>query len=282
MEKILVTGSSGFIGSQIVNRLPKSVVIRDSGDIKHVDLRNREQVLKFEYADSVLHLGGKIPQNGLEWIQYFDNNIIGTLNILEYCLLKKVKKLIYVSSYVYGNPQYCPIDENHPINPHTAYAESKYVGEILCKFYSDNSDLNVTILRPFNIFGKSLRMGFIISNLIDAIKTGKKITVTNKNSKRDFLFIDDFVDLILKVLDHNFKFQIFNVGSEESYSFDDIIKKIEDITEKKFNVGYKDDKETFIDEIRANISKVKNKVGWKPKVKFNQGLQKLLDFEGKN
>ena len=276
MGKILVTGSSGFIGKKIVKRLDRSELITDSNNSERIDLQNRDQVMKLDSADMVIHLGGKTPQNELKWSEYFDNNVIGTLNILEYCIQKKVKKMIYVSSYVYGNPKYCPIDENHPINPHNAYTESKYLGERLCEFYCNRSDLNLIILRPFNIFGESMREGFLITNLINSVKTGKKLTIVNKNSKRDFLHVDDFVDLIVKLIDYDFKFEVFNVGAGISYSFEDIIKKIERITSQKINADYEENKEIFIDEITSDISKIKNKTNWQPRIKFDEGLEKML------
>jgi len=276
LDKVLITGSSGFIGTQIVKKLPASQTITDS-DNGRIDFQQREQVMRLDRADTVIHLAGKTPQEELEWSEYFENNISGTLNVLEYCIQKKAKRLIYVSSYVYGNPKYCPIDENHPVNPHNAYTESKYLGERLCQFYCNRSDLNVTILRPFNIFGKSMRDGFLIANLINSAKTGQKATIVNKNSKRDFLYIDDFVDLILKIKDYNSKCDIFNVGSGVSYSFEDIINKIEKITSRKINVDYSENKESFINEITVDISKIKDKIGWQPKVSFDEGLRKTLE-----
>lgn len=276
MGKILITGSSGFIGKRIVKKLDKFEIITDSNDSEHIDLQNREQVMKLDSADIVVHLGGKTPQSELKWSEYFDNNVIGTLNLLEYCIQKKVKKMIYVSSYVYGNPKYSPIDENHSISPHNAYTESKYLGERLCEFYCNRSDLSLIILRPFNIFGESMKEGFLITNLINSIKTGKKVTIINKSSKRDFLYVDDFVDLIVKLIDYNFKFEVFNVGAGESYSFEEIIKKIEKITSYKMNVNYEENKEIFINDIISNISKIKNKINWQPKIKFEEGLEKML------
>ncbi|MEM2159934.1 MAG: NAD-dependent epimerase/dehydratase family protein [Candidatus Nitrosotenuis sp.] len=275
MDRILITGSSGFIGTQVVEKLAQYQTITDSNG-KRTDLRVREQVVRIDPADVVIHLGGKTPQEELKWSEYFDNNTSGTLNVLEYCMQKKVKKMIYVSSYVYGKPEHCPIDEDHPINPHNAYAESKYLGERLCQFYCSQSDLSVIILRPFNIFGESMRGGFLIPNLVDASKTNNRITIINKKSKRDFLHIDDFVELILKVKDYNAKFEIFNVGSGESHSFEEIIEKIEKFSSKKLNVDYQEDNKSFIDDIRSDISKIKNKIGWQPRIKFDDGLQRVL------
>lgn len=276
MNSILVTGSFGFIGGEIVKKLPKSIVLTDSHNSKKIDLRNIDEVLKIDSADTVIHLAGKTPSDKLNEKDYFDNNISTTLNILEYCIIKKVKKLIYVSSYVYGNPKNCPINESHPINPHNAYSKSKFFGEQLCKSYCDKSDLNVIILRPFNIFGKSMNEGFLLTNLINAIKTGKKITIINKNSKRDFLYIDDFVELILKIIDYDTKFEIFNVGTGISFSFDEIIEKIENITSKKLNLEYLENKKIFIADIKADISKIKKKLNWEPRVGIDEGLKKML------
>ena len=274
MDKILVTGSSGFIGKKIIERLDKLKVITDSNDSEYINLQNREQVMKLDSADTVIHLAGKTPQKKLKWSEYFDNNVIGTLNILEYCIQNKVKKMIYVSSYVYGNPKYSPINEKHPINPHNAYTKSKYLAEQLCEFYAKNSDLNVIILRPFNIFGKTLPNGFLISNLLKSIKTNEEITIVNKDSKRDFLHVDDFVDLVLKIKDYDFKFEVFNVGSGKSYSFNEVIKKIEKSSFKKLNLQYEENKESFIGEITADISKLNNKIKWVSKISFDEGLQK--------
>ena len=273
MTKILVTGSRGFIGKEVIKKLNKSDLVTDSIDSKRIDLKNIEEVMKLNKSDLVIHLGGK-TKKGLVWEEYFNNNVLGTLNILEYCVIKKIKTMIFVSSYIYGNPKYLPINEEHPIQPHNLYTKSKYLAEQLCEFYAKNSDLNIIILRPFNIFGKTLPEGFLISNLLKSIQMNKKITIFNKDSKRDFLHIDDFVDIILKIKDYNFKFEIFNIGSGKSYSFNQVIEKIEKISIEKLDLEYKENKENFIGEIMADISKINNKIKWYPKISFDEGLQK--------
>jgi nucleoside-diphosphate-sugar epimerase len=275
-KKIFVTGHSGFIGSHIIKKLPKSCIVNSS---HRVNLLNRKSLLKLKRADIVIHVAGRTPyKNKNSLVDYYDNNFLATLNVLEYCIKKRVKKLIYVSTYVYGNhPQYHSINEDHPVNPHTPYTESKYLGERLCKSYSDNYDLQVIILRPFNIFGKSATLGSIISNLINALKTGREITIINKNSKRDFLFVDDFVDAVIKILDLDVRFEIFNVGSGISYSFIEIMQKMEQITGKKFHANYTDNKSEFINEIRADITKIKKHINWNPVINLEKGLRILLE-----
>jgi len=273
MTKILVTGSRGFIGRQIIQHLKQFDVITDSIDSKRIDLKNIEEVMRLNKSDIVVHLGGKTAK-GLDWNEYFYNNVIGTLNILEYCIKKNIKKMIFVSSYVYGNPKYSPIDEKHPISPHNAYTRSKYLAEQLCEFYAKNSNLSVIILRPFNIFGKTLPKGFLISNLLKSIETNEKVTIINKDSKRDFLHVDDLIDVILKMTNFDCKFDIFNIGSGKSYSFNEIIEKLEKTSTKKLNLQYEQNETNFIEDIKADISKLNNKIKWYPKISFEEGLQK--------
>ena len=235
MTKILVTGHEGVIASHLIKKLTNCEIIIDSINGKRIDLQNNEEVMKIEPVDTVIHLGGK-TEKGLEWKEYFENNIIGTLNILKYCIKKNIKKIIFVSSYVYGNPKYSPIDEQHQISPHNLYTKSKFLAEELCKIYSEKYKLNVIILRPFNIFARSMNKNYLISNLIESINTKKTVTITNRTSKRDFLYIDDFIELILKIKDYDFKYEIFNVGSGISYSFDEVIEIIEKNTSKKLNL----------------------------------------------
>ena len=275
MTKILVTGHKGVIASHLIKKLSNCEIIIDSINGKRVDLKNSEEVMKIESVDTVIHLAGK-TQKGLEWKEYFENNIIGTLNILEYCIKKNIKKIIFVSSYVYGNPKYSPIDEQHQISPHNLYTKSKFLAEELCKIYSEKYKLNVIILRPFNIFARSMNKNYLISNLIESVNTKKTVTITNRTSKRDFLYIDDFIDLILKIKDHDFEYEIFNIGSGISYSFDDVIEIIEKNTSKKLNLKYKSDDQSFIQNITADNSKITKLLDWKPKLTFEEGLQKLL------
>ena len=275
MTKILVTGHEGVIASNLIKKLTNCEIIIDSINGKRIDLQNNDEVMKIEPVDIVIHLGGK-TEKGLEWKEYFENNIIGTLNILKYCIKKNIKKIIFVSSYVYGNPKYSPIDEQHQISPHNLYTKSKFLAEELCKIYSEKYKLNVIILRPFNIFARSMNKDYLISNLIESVNTKKTVTITNRTSKRDFLYIDDFVELILKIKDYDFKYEIFNVGSGISYSFDEVIKIIEKTTSKKLNLEYKNDDQSYIQNITADNSKITKILDWKPELTFEEGLQKLL------
>ncbi len=102
------------------------------------------------------------------------------------------------------------------------------------------------------------------------------ITITNKNSKRDFLHIDDFIEIILKIKDIDFKFEVFNAGSGISFSFEQIIEIIEKNTLTQLNLEYKKNDESFIQDIKSDNSKIEKLLNWKPKITLEEGLQKLL------
>ena len=98
----------------------------------------------------------------------------------------------------------------------------------------------------------------------------------NVNSKRDFLHVDDFISLILKLISNDFKFEIYNVGSGKSFSFKQIIKKCENLTKQKINAIYENDESNFIPEIRCDNSKITHDLDWNPEISINMGLKSIL------
>ena len=129
-------------------------------------------------------------------------NLLGTLNLLEFARQKKVTKFINISTYVYGKPQYLPIDEKHPVDPHSPYNKSKLLAEQLCQFYSHDFDIDIVTLRPFYLYGSCPRPNSFIYCILEQImKKNGKVTLSGESTKRDFLFIDDFLNLIEIVLE---------------------------------------------------------------------------------
>ena len=275
-DSILITGATGFIGKHLVKKIPNYNIAVDQNG-KNIDLRIRKEVLKIKRSDIVIHLAGKIPsEKNYSKNIFFEHNFLGTLNILEYCIKKKVKKIIFVSSYVYGNPEKNPISEKHQIKPHNTYTKSKVLSEELCKIYAEKYKIEIIILRPFNIFGNLQKDNSLISNIIKSIKNNSHITIINKNNKRDYLFIDDLIDAIIKLIDYKCKFEIFNIGSGKSYSFENVVQLFEKENKKKIKRKYKTSKKNSIPKIQADISKIKKEIKWNPKYTLVEGIEKII------
>jgi len=275
-KKILVTGGAGFIGKHLVKKIPNyNMAIDQNG--KNIDLRIRKEVLKIKKADIVIHLAGKIPsEKNYSKNIFFEHNVLGTLNILEYCIKNKVKKMIFVSSYVYGIPKKNPINEKQQVKPHNTYAKSKVLCEELCKIYAQKYKIQIIILRPFNIYGNLQKDNSLISNIIKSIKNNSSITIINKNNKRDYLFIDDLIEGIIKLIDYKCKFEIFNIGSGTSYSLENIVNLFENKSKKKIKRKYKISKENNIPKIQADITKIKKEIKWNPKYTLVEGIEKII------
>ena len=154
-------------------------------------------------VDTIIHLAAKtsITNSINNPYETYYNNICGTLKILDFARERKIKKFINMSTYVYGKPLYLPIDEKHPINPHTPYNKSKIISENLCKYYSNDYGINIVTLRPFYIYGSLSNPLSFIPSITQQIKKNGNVFLSRENTKRDFLHIDDFINLILKILD---------------------------------------------------------------------------------
>ena len=154
MRKLLITGRNGFIGTHLNKFLStKSFDIINSVKTDEINLCDWKEVKALNKAETIIHLASKnfIPESFEIPLEYYNNNIISTLNILE-----KAKtdcaNVVFFSTYVYGTPKYLPIDEDHVKNPLNPYTQSKLICEELCKAYSRDFGIPVTIFRPFNIF----------------------------------------------------------------------------------------------------------------------------------
>jgi len=281
-KNILVTGHNGFIGKKLVNELEKKgskIIILEDESGNRIDIRNWEKIKGIKDIDIIYHLAAVtyVPFSFKNPRKTYDVNVNGTLNILELGRLIDVEKIVSMSSYVYGKPEYLPIDEDHPIKPNNPYTKSKVLMEQLCKAYTDDFDLNCIIFRPFNIYGTGQSENFLIPSIMNQIQSGN-IELEDSEPKRDFIYISDVINALIRADNLKDPFNVFNIGYGKSYSVREIVDKIVEIYRKPVEVKYTGEtrKNEIMDTV-ANIDKAREKLGWKPVVNLDTGLKNIMD-----
>jgi len=281
MKKILVTGSNGFIGRALVKRLSGLGFITIGFDIADGDVAVEGSLTHLESEDIsyVFHLAGKtfIPESWSHSFNFYRTNVLGTANVLEFCR-KTGAGLTYVSSYLYGKPEYLPIDENHPVKAYNPYSHTKLVAEEICRYYRDQFSLGISIFRPFNAYGPGQSEQFLIPELIKKMLDPQItfIEVMDLRPKRDFVFIDDLVEALY--LSMNGPRGIYNIGSGSSVSVEEVINTIKDLTGIQKNVLARNvERPMEIFDLYADVSKITASLKWKVNVSFKEGLARCIE-----
>jgi len=278
LKKILITGSSGFIGSHLSKKLKTSgYEVIEISKSKGIDITNLKKLksLDLKNIDIVFHLAALTSSD--KDAELYKTNVLGTLNILELCKIKKIKKIIFNSSYVYGHPKYLPINESHPLNPTNPYSISKFLSELLCNSYTQNNNLNIIILRLANIYGSNQKGNFLIPAILNQLKNSE-ILLSNPHFKRDFLHVDDLIKLYLKLIDTNIKNETFNIGSGANISIIDLANKIKKLSKSNATLKWQETinqnqrRENEVKEVLLNISKAKQLLDWQPSISIDEGL----------
>jgi len=279
MKKILVTGSSGFIGQALSRRLNENGFDVIGFDLPLNDI-TREGSLDFLTGIShVFHLAGKtfVPQSWKNPTGFYQVNLMGTVHVLEFCR-KHQFPLTYVSSYLYGEPEYLPVDENHPVKSYNPYSHSKVLADNTCQFYSRQFGLPVTIFRPFNAYGPGQSPLFIVPEIISRVLNPLEtvVEVMDIRPRRDYIYIDDLVGALL--LSVNTTGGIYNLGSGYSISVGEIAEQVMDYTGIRKPVRSKgNDRPNEIFDLYAGIQKAKQELGWEPAISFETGLKRCID-----
>lgn len=278
MARILVTGATGFIGTHLVPKLcdNKHDVVEASS--RSGDITDNTTWRGFPKVEVVIHLAGRtyVPDSWADPGGFLKTNMLGTVAALDYCKNNDAK-LIYLSSYLYGNPETLPISESAPLHANNPYSLSKKLAEEACKFYSDSFGVRITVFRPFNVYGPGQSELFLIPSIIRQTSLANAIRVKDLEPKRDYVFIDDLVGAIIKAVSFNQEFRVFNIGTGVSYSVAELIELIQEI--KGSNLICISSEERRPDEImdcRADISQAIKYLGWKPETDLESGLRKVI------
>jgi nucleoside-diphosphate-sugar epimerase len=286
VTKILVTGANGFIGKHLCRGLTENGFIIADGKSRSyqrpLDVTDLGQLASAcRNVDTVIHLAGRtsIKRSLRDPYKTYYINCIGALNLLEASRLTDVKRVINVSTFVYGQPHDIPINEKHRINPHTPYTKSKLLAEMICQYYSCDFDIDVVTLRPFQIYGWGARPDSFIQSVIQQIARKGEVFLNGKNVRRDFLFVDDFVDLIVAIL-NNFPngYNVYNVGFGKSHALEKIAKILANQMNKRIKINYEEAYPSPSGtNMQADITRVSEAFRWKPRVTIEEGLKYTLE-----
>ena len=305
-SSVLVTGGAGFIGSHLVERLLKEgfeVVVLDNlstGSLENLELCLENENFRFvkgsiideqmvrdalKDVEAVFHLAAitSVPYS----VEYPDVtrevNVDGTRKLLEECLSAGVERFIYVSSCaVYGEPEYLPIDEEHPARPVSPYAESKLEAERLCREFQKAYGLKTTIVRPFNVYGprmKGGRYGGVIARFIERLRLNKPPIIYGDGTQtRDFVHVWDIVNALMLTLNNQKAMgEIFNVASGAATSIGQLAKLVMELSGVDgLKPLYQPARSGDIKHSYADISKAKARLGYEPKISLREGVATLF------
>ncbi len=289
LKKILITGHTGFIGSNLIDKLNNYELIGISKNIsKNLDMiQIKKDIRKITAKDIPSDLYCIIHLAAMSHVESchsnpnacFEINVQATQNLLELSR-KSNSKFIYPSTgHVYGIPKKHTISEDHPKNPTSIYAGSKLAGEIICESYSYAYDMDISIVRLFSVYGPHEPDYKVTSEIISQLLNKNTISLGNLHPKRDFIYVRDVVDAIEIILKKSNGFNTYNIGYGKSYSILDLCNILKKITGKKNQIKSikSQSRKQDIDEVISNSSKIK-KLGWKPKTNINRGLELTLDW----
>ncbi|MCR5590955.1 MAG: NAD(P)-dependent oxidoreductase [Lachnospiraceae bacterium] len=276
--RIMVTGAEGFIGRYLLLRLGS-----DGHEIiehRHEDgdLRDAHSLDGYEGVDAVYHLAAKtfVPESWDDPKGYIaDNNSI-LINVLEFCRNCHAR-LVFVSTYMYGEPEYLPVDEKHRCVMNTPYHLSKKIGEEICEFYSRNFGVDVAVVRPFNVYGKGQNRDFLLPKVYYQVadKNADEVSVFNLAPKRDYVYVEDVADVLARLLPAVKGYDIYNIGSGRSYSVKAAIDIIQAElgTDKKVVEMHATRKNEVMDCV-ASVSHLESVIGPLSITPFEEGIHK--------
>jgi nucleoside-diphosphate-sugar epimerase len=304
--KYLVIGGAGFIGSHLCERLLKEnkAVIDDlsEGKLSNLPRNSRITLHKasildddiaplFKGVDVVFHLAALTrPQWSILHPEETDMvNVHGTLKVLQHCRDNKVKRVVFVSSSsIYGEQKKIPTPEDVIPNPMSPYALSKLIGEQYCELFGKLYGLQINRIRPFNVYGTRQNPAgeyaaavpkFIdrVNSFINVLKADGYPVITGDGKQvRDFVYVDDVVDLMIKASKSKVYGEAFNAGSGKNISINDLYDKVCEIMGVKVKPVHIapvfEPRQTL-----ADISKAKRLLGWEPKTSLEEGLRRTIN-----
>ncbi|MCD4783602.1 MAG: NAD-dependent epimerase/dehydratase family protein [Candidatus Eremiobacteraeota bacterium] len=299
---IVVTGAAGFIGSNVADAYIKAghnvIIIDDlsSGNRENVNKKAEfhhlnindpkvEDIFKNNKIDVVNHHAAQIDVRKSVADPVFDatSNVLGIIRLLEYCRKYDVPRFIFSSTAgaIYGEPEYIPADEKHPIRPLAPYGVSKFCGERYIQYYHDLFDQDYVILRYPNVYGPRQDPhgeAGVVAIFSGLLLEGKQPKIFGSGeATRDYLFVGEIVRANLIVLDKGTN-KLMNLGTGIETSVNDLFGKMRDIIGADVEAIHMPDRPGEVQGISIDASFAKKTIGWQTKITLEEGLARTIDF----
>ena len=302
-DRLIVLGGSGFIGSHLCRALVthgQTVRIFDRNDtppeafgdlaqsieIVTGDISRPEEVVSaIRDATVLINLvhttvpGSSMIDPGADII----NNVASSARWLKHIGETSLRKIIYFSSggTVYGESD-VPLTEDHPTNPLNSYGITKLAIEKYTAMYATHAGIDCFIVRPSNVYGPGQQLQHgqgVIGIMANRALRGEELEVWGKGTyRRDYLFIDDLVSAILKLLEYSGSYRVFNVSSGVGHSVLDVISALQKLIEPFPNVAYSPERPIDVPVNILDSSRLQQETGWRPEIGFEEGIRRTIEW----
>jgi NAD dependent epimerase/dehydratase len=309
-RSVLITGAGGFIGGHLVQRLVtdgarvRALVRYNSrnergtldwlepevtSEVEVVlgELRDIESVTRaVRGSEVVLHLAAQIaiPYSYVNPRDFFEVNVLGTLNVAQACLAADVQRVVHTStSEVYGSAQQIPITEDHPLEPQSPYAASKLAADKLMDSWHRSFELPVVVIRPFNTYGPRQSARAIIPTIISQALAGETLSLGSLHPRRDLTYVEDTVSgMLAAALAPDAVGETVQLGTGEAVSVRDIVKTIGALMGQELHPTLDEARvrpeKSEVQLLLSKPDRALTMLGWKPEVTLREGLQRTIDW----
>lgn len=306
-KAIIVTGGAGFIGSELVRQLLDShtvpVVVYDNFSfgnrvnlpreaanvfVEEGDLRDQtrlQQVFEKYSPGSVFHLAAihYIPYCISHPQEAIQVNVEGTLNVLEQCGNSKVDSLVYASTMAVYPVSSDPHRERDSAQPIEIYGMTKYFGERLVSAFHHDTGMRCAVARLSNAFGRRETNAHVIPDILDQLRNGNEIRLGNIEPKRDFIHTSDIARALrLMASTNDFGLETFNLGTGVSISVSEVVKIIAELLGKPLKIVVEESRKRKVERMNLvpDITKIRNRLHWRPEMSLKDGFADLLTWSG--
>jgi len=310
MKKILITGGAGFIGSSLADQLVEMkhrvVVIDNFNELYNPALKRRnlsdltnsklftlyesditdmarlDALFKKEKPAVVVHIAGLtgMVASMKNPFDFFNNNVTGTLNVLECARLHGTRQVIHIStSSVYGNSYVAAKEDDIPSEQLNPYAASKLMAEQLCGQYARVYPVKIIVLRLCTVYGPRQRPNMGIAQFVSRILKDERVIIYgNGKATRDYLYIEDCVRAIMLAMDHPAGFEVFNIGGQVSIHINELLKTLSALLDKPIRVETEHSPAGIPEYLKVNLNKARDVLGFSPETDFKEGIQHYINW----